>query len=101
MRWVLPGGAVLERRDRGGNEREVACRPRAAVLEALRPPPPPPRWLWRFQRWLLRGIRHLPGRVAALFSREGLLGVKLWLEVLGLLVGLIVAILGLLAALQK
>src|SRR5437868_1635993 len=37
MRWVLPGGATLGGSDRGGNERLVACRPRAAV--EVRPPP--------------------------------------------------------------
>ena len=40
MRWVLPGGAVLGASDREGDERAVACRPRAAVLESVRPPRP-------------------------------------------------------------
>ena len=37
MRRVLPGGATLGGGSHGGDERRVACRPRAAVLERTRP----------------------------------------------------------------
>ncbi len=37
MRRTLPGGAVLGGSSRGGGERVVACRPRAAVLERTHP----------------------------------------------------------------
>jgi hypothetical protein len=42
MRHVLPGGATLGGDSQGGNERLVACRPRAAVLERTRLRPPLP-----------------------------------------------------------
>src|SRR5262249_56560517 len=33
MRWILPGGAVLDGGSRQGAEQPVACRPLGAVLE--------------------------------------------------------------------
>jgi hypothetical protein len=96
MRWVLPGGAVLGGRNRQGNVREAAFRPQAAVFESMR------RLLaWAFLKWLLSTVRLLPGRIAGLFSRDRLPTVKLWLEILGLFIGLIGAILALLAGLRK
>jgi hypothetical protein len=78
MRWVLPGGAVLE----GDDKLTVACRPGAAVIESMKPPapqpPPPPPWI-RLFRWVI--------------SRKRLATVKLVVEVLAALVGLIGAVL--------
>jgi hypothetical protein len=37
MRWILPGGARLERSDQGRNEQSMACRPLAAVEVRTRP----------------------------------------------------------------
>ncbi len=42
MRWVLPGGAELTEINRKGSERQVVCRPEAAVLVRTRRVPPPP-----------------------------------------------------------
>jgi hypothetical protein len=96
MRWVLPGGAVLGARDRKGDERAVACRPRAAVVESVRPPRPPTVW-----KRLLAAVKPVQAWLAGFswrrpFPREGLADVKLVLEVLGLLVALITAVLALL-----
>ena len=90
MRWVLPGGAALGGNNREGDERPVACRPRAAVLERTRPPAsnstataelvpdPPP--------------KDPPRRLAT---------VKQFLEVLAVFVGLIGAVLALLGLSRK
>jgi hypothetical protein len=97
MRWVLPGGAVLGGRDRRGNERAVACRPRAAVLESVRP-------LTLLER-LRAAVKRVRGRLAGfwrwLCTPKGLAIVKRVLEVLALLVGLIATILALLAGLRR
>lgn len=77
MRWVLPGGAVLDGRNRKDSELGVACRPLAAVEERTKPclivvpeqPEKGPRRRWRLAK------------------------VKQFLEVLALIVGIIGAIL--------
>ncbi len=86
MRWVLPGGAVLGGNQRGHGERAVACRPGAAVLESLKLRPPPSCW---------ERLRSIVKAVLAFFSVKQLTTVKLVLEVLAVLVGLIGAILAL------
>ncbi len=97
MRWVLPGGAVLGKSSRGSGELSVVCRPGAAVLESMRPPPRKP-LLSRMKRLLSRNATFIRQRF---FSEEHLPRVKLWLEVLVLLVGLIGAILALLGVSRK
>jgi hypothetical protein len=91
MRWVLPGGAELDGRD----ERAVACRPLGAVREGTVPR------RWQFGKWLRSTVKLLLGRIATFFSRDRLPTVKLWLEVLALVVGLVGGILALLAGLRK
>jgi hypothetical protein len=94
---VLPGGAVLGARDREGDERAVACRPGAAVLESVRP-------LTLLER-LRAAVKRVRGRLAGFWqwlgSREGIATVKRVLEVLVLLVGLITAILALFGVTRK
>jgi hypothetical protein len=87
MRLVLPGGAVLRKSSGEKGEREVACRPGAAVLE--RPWRP---GLWRRLKWRLHRLLSDPERLARL---------KLVLEVLAVIVGLVGAILALFGILRK
>jgi hypothetical protein len=122
MRWVLPGGAVLCGSNRGDDERSVACRPRAAVLErtsprwpavpaqtevspppAAEPPPdPPPK---EPTERLFTTKPEVKEQVVSKPSTQKPVGrlstMKLWLEVLALLVGLIGAILALFGGLRK
>ena len=92
MRRVLPGGAILGERNHEGNEREVACRPRAAVLESISRLPP--------EGWLLATLKLVLHKFTTfwqwLLSPRGLLLIKRLLEVLAVLVGLIGAVLALL-----
>ncbi len=94
MRWVLPGGAELGERNCGSEERTVACRPQAAVLESMSRP----RRKNLVER-LVSAVKLLLGGFTTFwqrfFSVERLPTVKLWLEVLAVLVGLIGAILAL------
>jgi hypothetical protein len=91
---VLPGGAVLDKTDREGDVLAVVCRPRAAVVEAVRPPRPPT-ILERLCARVKRVRAWLAGCWRQIRSRKGLATVKLFLEVLGALVALITAVLAL------
>jgi hypothetical protein len=104
MRWVLPGGAVLGGSNRKGEDWPVVCRPQGAVLERTIPSAP---------------IAHLqpesiPTATVTLVAppapvpdpsppkpTDRLGKVKLFLEILGLLVGLISAILALFGLSRK
>jgi len=88
IRWWLPGGAVLDRRNRDGHEWAVACRPRAAVVESRR--------RLTFLEWLLSTINWL-----WFWFLEHLKPVKLVVQILVGLVALIGAILALLAGSWK
>jgi hypothetical protein len=89
MKRVLPGGAVIGERDRNAPEREVACRPGAAVVESMSPP------------WRASLIERLWAALKWLFSKEQLPTTKLWLEVIAVIVGLIGGILALLGWTQR
>jgi hypothetical protein len=93
----MPGGAVLGARDREGDERAVACRPGAAVLESVRPLP----LLERLWAAVKRVLDKLAGFWRWLGSPKGLATVERVLKVLTLLVGLITAILALFAVTRK
>jgi hypothetical protein len=86
MRRILPGGARLGGSKRGGSERPVACRPLSAVLERTshgheakdeKTDPPPPN------------------------QHERLSNVKLLLEIVAVVIGLIGALLALIAGFRK
>jgi hypothetical protein len=90
MQWVLPGGARLGGGGHGRDELEMACRPGAAVVVRMKRQPP--------QGSLQRVIGWLRER----FSDEKWLGkVKLVLQILAVLVGLVGAILALFGVLRK
>ena len=88
MRWVLPGGAVL-----GGGDRPVACRPRGAVVQQVRPHGPIVSALPEPSASILLPTAINPVKQG---HRERLTTVKLWLEVLAILVGLLGTLLALL-----
>jgi len=123
MRWVLPGGAILNVGNHGSDQRAVACRPLAAVLERSSPcplaastqaemnstkaptqqatgPPLLDPLLTQTEPSLTTAAGSFPDP-----SRQKLTGrlsiVKLILEVLAVLVGLITAILALLSGSRK
>jgi hypothetical protein len=100
MRWVLPGGAVLRERSREGEEREVACRPHAAVLESIRP-----KTIWEqlvsAVKRFWSGFTTLAARIWRWLITLRPSTVKQWLEVLVVLVGLIGAILALFGLSRK
>ena len=96
MRWVLPGGAKLGGGNNALDEQRVACRPGAAVLEPKRPPRRP----GPIKR-LLSALKRLPGRLTGSWSEEQLARVKLSLEILAVLVGLIGAVLALFGVSRK
>jgi hypothetical protein len=104
MRWILPGGAVLGERNRRDNERAVACRPRAAVLESMRPKTFRERLRCKVKGLLSagkRGLGSVTTFVCRLWSKEWLPTVERVLKVLTLLVGLITAILALFGLSRK
>jgi hypothetical protein len=122
MRLVLPGGAKLGGSNRGGNERPVACRPRAGVVEASRtlgatgsePAPVSPADALGPAQVADRQPGEVgPARVGPTATAgpvpdpprpkfaERLSTVKLLLELLAVLVGLIGAILALFGGLRK
>lgn len=98
MRRILPGGARLGGSKRGGDERPVACRPLSAVLERTS------------QCRVVASVQtEQPPTSAAAPSPaaspqkhiERLSTVKLLLEIVAVLVGLIGAVLALIAGFQK
>jgi len=92
MRRVLPGGATLGGSRHGGDERPVACRPGAAVLVRTSPrraTASPPTGVTTTPALEPVSDRS-PPKLA-----ERLSSVKLMLEVLAVLVGLIGAVLAL------
>jgi hypothetical protein len=106
MRWVLPGGATL----RGGEGRLVVCRPNTTVIEGTKPrrPPVPPKSEPVVPQPVI--VEPQPGPAVGLVSPphppsktlvERLTTVKVLLEVLAILVGLIGAILALFGLSRK
>lgn len=98
MRWVLPGGATPGGRNHWGNERPVACRPRTAVLErTISRRADLPAQTEVNPTAAAGPVPDSPGQKPI----ERLFTVKLFLEVLAVLVGMIGAILALLGGSRK